>query len=138
MRGGGGHVTAVVTWVALMTSAAAAAAGAAESQAKRLYDDKLTEKSTYKKLIRPVDNTSESLTVHIGLRLTSIIDVVSQPTNRSIDNCTAKRLAPLLRLRCKRYNMIQCENVYSAMKSSPTVEQFSVGLQGHEFCCSGR
>jgi len=49
----------------------------AESQAKRLYDDLLSEKSSYNKLIRPVGNTSESLTVKIGLKLTSIIDVVS-------------------------------------------------------------
>jgi len=48
-----------------------------ESDAKRLYDD-LLKKNAYNSLIRPVDNTSESLTVHIGLRLTSIIDIVSR------------------------------------------------------------
>jgi len=82
-----GSVVAVVTWLlSAMTSSAAGQEAMTspspkrvlpESHAKRLYDDKL-EKSTYKKLIRPVDNTSESLTVRIGLRLTSIIDVVSQ------------------------------------------------------------
>jgi len=81
-----GSVVAVVTWLlSAMTSSAAGQEAMTspspkrvlpESHAKRLYDDKL-EKSTYKKLIRPVDNTSESLTVRIGLRLTSIIDVVS-------------------------------------------------------------
>jgi nicotinic acetylcholine receptor len=45
-----------------------------ESDAKRLYDDKL-KKNDYSKLIRPVGNTSDSLTVRVGLRLTSIIDV---------------------------------------------------------------
>jgi len=64
---------AIVTWSALMMTSRTAA----ESQAKKLYDE-LLMKSNYKKLIRPVDNTSESLTVHIGLRLTSIIDVVSR------------------------------------------------------------
>ena len=79
-----GHVVAAaVAWLALMTSSSVAAAAAAgqerriESPAKRLYDNKLMPNSGYKKLIRPVDNTSESLTVRIGLRLTSIIDVVS-------------------------------------------------------------
>jgi len=47
-----------------------------ESDAKRLYDDKL-KFSGYNKLIRPVGNTSDTLTVRIGLRLTQIIDVVS-------------------------------------------------------------
>jgi len=47
-----------------------------ESDAKRLYDDKL-QFSGYNKLIRPVGNTSDKLTVRIGLRLTQIIDVVS-------------------------------------------------------------
>jgi len=47
-----------------------------ESDAKRLYDDKLRF-SGYNKLIRPVGNTSDTLTVRIGLRLTQIIDVVS-------------------------------------------------------------
>jgi len=46
-----------------------------ESDAKRLYDDKLRD-SGYNKLIRPVGNTSDTLTVRIGLRLTQIIDVV--------------------------------------------------------------
>ena len=46
-----------------------------ESDAKRLYDDKLRF-SGYNKLIRPVGNTSDTLTVRIGLRLTQIIDVV--------------------------------------------------------------
>jgi len=43
--------------------------------AKKLYDDKL-KKSTYNRLIRPVCNDSDSLPVRVGLRLTSIIDVV--------------------------------------------------------------
>jgi len=71
---------AVVTWSALMTSLSGQelVERSVESHAKRLYDNMLLEKSGYNKLIRPVDNTSESLTVHIGLRLTSIIDVVSR------------------------------------------------------------
>lgn len=44
--------------------------------AKRLYDD-LLKKSGYNKLIRPVGNTTDTLTVKLGLRLTQIIDVVS-------------------------------------------------------------
>jgi len=62
----------VVTWSTLMTSSSGS-----REQAKRLYDEKL-EKSRYNNLIRPVGNASQSLTVFIGLRLTSIIDVVSR------------------------------------------------------------
>ena len=45
-------------------------------EAKRLYDD-LLKKSGYNKLIRPVGNNTDTLTVRLGLRLTQIIDVVS-------------------------------------------------------------
>ena len=48
----------------------------ASPDAKRLYDD-LLKKSGYNKLIRPVGNTTDTLTVKLGLRLTQIIDVVS-------------------------------------------------------------
>lgn len=51
--------------------------GASASQdAKRLYDDLL---SNYNRLIRPVGNNSDRLTVKMGLRLSQLIDVVSRP-----------------------------------------------------------
>ena len=49
------------------------------SDAKRLYDN-LLKKNHYNKLIRPVDNTTDTLTVKLGLRLSQIIDVVSAVT----------------------------------------------------------
>ena len=48
----------------------------ANPDAKRLYDD-LLRKSGYNKLIRPVGNNSDRLTVKLGLRLSQLIDVVS-------------------------------------------------------------
>ena len=53
-------------------------------EAKRLYDD-LLKKSGYNKLIRPVGNTTDTLTVKLGLRLTQIIDVVSVELIRITD-----------------------------------------------------
>ena len=47
--------------------------------AKRLYDD-LLRRSGYNKLIRPVRNNSECLTVRLGLRLSQLIDVVCGAT----------------------------------------------------------
>ena len=47
---------------------------AGNPDAKRLYDDLL---SNYNKLVRPVVNTSEKLTVRIKLKLSQLIDVVS-------------------------------------------------------------
>ncbi|XP_055335166.1 acetylcholine receptor subunit alpha-like 1 isoform X2 [Paramacrobiotus metropolitanus] len=44
----------------------------ANADAKRLYDDLL---STYNRLIRPVGNNTERLTVKMGLRLSQLIDV---------------------------------------------------------------
>ena len=41
--------------------------------AKRLYDDLL---SNYNKLVRPVVNTTDPLTVRIKLKLSQLIDVV--------------------------------------------------------------
>ncbi|CAG7640690.1 unnamed protein product [Allacma fusca] len=41
--------------------------------AKRLYDDLL---SNYNRLIRPVSNNTEKLTVRLGLKLSQLIDVV--------------------------------------------------------------
>ena len=43
--------------------------------AKRLYDDLLSD---YNKLVRPVVNTSEAVTVRLKLKLSQLIDVVSQ------------------------------------------------------------
>ena len=60
---------------ALLLLAAAALAGcAANPDAKRLYDDLL---SNYNKLVRPVLNVSDALTVRIKLKLSQLIDVVS-------------------------------------------------------------
>lgn len=54
----------------------------ANSEAKRLYDDLL---SNYNRLIRPVGNNSDRLTVKMGLRLSQLIDVVSrQPSSPPI------------------------------------------------------
>ena len=43
--------------------------------AKRLYDDLL---SNYNKLVRPVANVTEAVTVHLKLKLSQLIAVVSQ------------------------------------------------------------
>ena len=43
--------------------------------AKRLYDDLL---SNYNKLVRPVVNVSEAVTVRLKLKLSQLIDVVSE------------------------------------------------------------
>ena len=46
--------------------------------AKRLYDDLL---SNYNKLVRPVANISETVTVHLKLKLSQLIAVVSPTQN---------------------------------------------------------
>jgi hypothetical protein len=47
----------------------------ANPEAKRLYEELIKVRS-YNKLIRPVRNNSEKLTVYLGLRLTQLLDVV--------------------------------------------------------------
>lgn len=49
------------------------------ADAKKLYTELL---SNYNKLIRPVGNNSDRLTVRLGLKLSQLIDVVS-PINQS-------------------------------------------------------
>lgn len=48
------------------------ATGMANPEAKRLYDDLL---SNYNRLIRPVVNNSETLTVWLGLKLSLLVEV---------------------------------------------------------------
>lgn len=73
--GGGGcgrawaWVVVVVAWAAVLTPTCHA-----NPDAKRLYDDLL---SSYNRLIRPVGNNSDRLTVKLGLKLSQLIDVVS-------------------------------------------------------------
>ena len=50
---------------------------AGNPDAKRLYDDLL---SNYNKLVRPVVNVTDALTVKIKLKLSQLIDVVSSTT----------------------------------------------------------
>lgn len=50
---------------------------AGNPDAKRLYDDLL---SNYNKLVRPVVNVTDALTVKIKLKLSQLIDVVSGKT----------------------------------------------------------
>ena len=49
----------------------------ANPEAKRLYEELIKVRS-YNKLIRPVKNNSETLTVYLGLRLTQLLDVVGE------------------------------------------------------------
>jgi nicotinic acetylcholine receptor len=53
--------------------------------AKRLYDDLL---SSYNKLVRPVVNTSDVLRVSIKLKLSQLIDVVSNPSDTMVHDYT--------------------------------------------------
>jgi hypothetical protein len=58
----------------------------ANPEAKRLYDDLL---SNYNRLIRPVGNNSDRLTVKMGLRLSQLIDVVSSCPPLTLGNFLA-------------------------------------------------
>jgi hypothetical protein len=51
----------------------------ANPDAKRLYDDLL---SNYNKLIRPVNNHSEKVTVKLGMRLSQLVDLVSSDVSK--------------------------------------------------------
>ena len=54
----------------------------ANPDAKRLYDDLL---SNYNRLIRPVVNHTQKVTVKLGLRLSQLVDLVSSTLFSSTD-----------------------------------------------------
>ena len=56
-------------------SACGVTAVGGNSDAKRLYDDLM---SNYNRLIRPVKDHGEKVTVKLGVRLTQIIEIVSK------------------------------------------------------------
>ena len=55
----------VIMWMSLVE---------ANPDAKRLYDDLL---SNYNRLIRPVANNTDKITVRMGLKLSQLVDLVS-------------------------------------------------------------
>lgn len=66
--------TGETIWCWLLWALAVHPVVAGNPDAKRLYDDLL---SNYNKLVRPVVNTSDVLRVCIKLKLSQLIDVVS-------------------------------------------------------------
>ena len=66
---------ALLLIITLLPAASDAVVTMGNPDAKRLYDDLL---SNYNKLVRPVENTSDHLTVRIKLKLSQLIDVVSE------------------------------------------------------------
>ena len=64
----------VVATTTMLLPMAAAVINTGNPDAKRLYDDLL---SNYNKLVRPVQNTTDPLTVRIKLKLSQLIEVVS-------------------------------------------------------------
>ena len=57
--------------------------GRCNHDAKRLYDD-LLRKNRYNRLIRPVGNSTDKLTVKMGLKLAQVLDVVSIPLGHDL------------------------------------------------------
>ena len=61
--------------------------------AKRLYDDLL---SNYNRLIRPVANNTDKITVKMGLKLSQLVDLVSN-TEALVPNSIISSPSPSLR-----------------------------------------
>ena len=64
----------LMNFLALMAVLLMVREAKANPDAKRLYDDLL---SNYNRLIRPVSNHTEKVTVKLGLRLSQLVDLVS-------------------------------------------------------------
>ena len=74
-RMNGNKLTSWITWTLVVLALAFIPIGG-NPDAKRLYDDLL---ANYNRLIRPVGNNSDRLTVKMGIKLSQLIDVVSSP-----------------------------------------------------------
>lgn len=99
----------------LLTGVALLPPAAGNPDAKRLYDDLL---SNYNKLVRPVLNVSDALTVRIKLKLSQLIDVVSVTSVDPLPCYT--RLATFL------YNYFLLQNLKNQiMTTNLWVEQVS-------------
>ncbi|GBM89446.1 hypothetical protein AVEN_133595-1 [Araneus ventricosus] len=68
------HASARRAWVLVLVLCTIVAISEAHPAAKRLHDDLLSD---YNRLIRPVGNHSHKVTVHLGLKLSQLIDIVS-------------------------------------------------------------
>ena len=84
----------------------------ANPDAKRLYDDLL---SHYNRLIRPVSNNSEVVTVRLGLHLSQLIDLVRTTTNHfdlllllCVSYVVNKRVCNQQFYRSKKKNLFYC------------------------------
>lgn len=66
---------AIATWLFHILLSNPSIGVEANPDAKRLYDDLL---SHYNRLIRPVSNNSQVVTVRLGLHLTQLIDLVKK------------------------------------------------------------
>lgn len=89
----------VVAWVVAVGVMAPACH--ANPDAKRLYDDLL---SSYNRLIRPVQNNTDKITVWMRLRLSQLIDLVSPahrpPPARTLPLPTLPRRPPPILPEC--------------------------------------
>ena len=64
-------------WLKLVVQLCLLTSASANPDAKRLYDDLL---SNYNRLIRPVSNHTDKVTVKLGVRLSQLVDLVSDIT----------------------------------------------------------
>ena len=89
----------------------------ANPEAKRLYEELIKVRS-YNKLIRPVKNNSEKLTVYLGLRLTQLLDVVS---DKSKSNQIPFHRCCFCRFLKDEKNQIMTSNVWLKQVWKPSV-----------------
>ena len=101
LAGGRGHMCWTAALLLLLLPATAhSVITMGNPDAKRLYDDLL---SNYNKLVRPVQNTTDPLTVRIKLKLSQLIDVVSntgrEHHSRSVSRTSVKCALPIFKIR---------------------------------------
>ncbi len=66
------YLCVILTTSSFLKLCLASRKSVANQDSKRLYDDLI---SGYNRLVRPVGNNSEKLTVYMGIKLTQILDV---------------------------------------------------------------
>lgn len=124
-------------WVIIVSLVTAARAN---PDAKRLYDDLL---SNYNRLIRPVSNNTDTVLVKLGLRLSQLIDLVSESVTilhecQQYRSTSPKSISPerfQQNITLRRFIIVRVDNDAPSRCSTTALEKFLIEQSFIDLIC---